>query len=206
MCLSKDVEMAVIQKRGSFLIAMDDGIDNIAKRASEEIHSSRPTEMIFSSFGFRSPIISEKYANVIPQDKSIKEKTCLIIPFAGFNFERTAELEKEGLVNFGFAPDNVIAFSDDVLSAPMFIFDYIYVPGGDPFKLLSEIKKRSLRSEIRHRVLTYKTAYIGVSSGAYVASNNIEYVKQLEDDNWGENDYEALGLVPNPIICHKDHY
>lgn len=84
--------------------------------------------------------------------------------------------------------------------------DYIYIPGGDPFKLLSKIKENVLKSEIRLRVLTYKTVYIGVSAGAYVACPDIEYVKQLEDDNVIHEDYSALGLVQSSIVCHSDHY
>lgn len=95
---------------------------------------------------------------------------------------------------------------DTMLTNPSFVPDYIYVSGGDPFKLLSEIRKRKLYSRIRRLVLTNKTSYIGVSAGAYIASKSIEYVKQLEDDDYEENEYRALGLVSNPIICHSDHY
>ena len=188
------------------MACIEDRVDSVIQRASEEIRCSKPVEMIFSSFGFRSPIMREKFAKIIPQNRTLKDKTCLIIPFAGFDIEKTFELEKQGLVDFGFNEKKILSVHDHSFTTCFFVPDYIYVPGGDPFKLLSEIKKRTLRSEIRHRVLTYKTVYIGVSAGAYVASPNIEYVKQLEDDNYGENEYNALGLVTSLIICHADHY
>ena len=45
-----------------------------------------------------------------------------------------------------------------------------------------------------------------MSAGAYVACPDIEYMKQLEDDNVIHEDYSALGLVQNSIVCHSDHY
>lgn len=170
------------------------------------INNKSQVEMMFSSFGFRSQIMREKFSKIIPQGRALKEKNCLIIPYAGFNTERTIELEKCGLIEFGFDKEKIISAKDDMLTNPSFVPDYIYVPGGDPFKLLSEIRKRKLYSRIRRLVLTNKTSYIGVSAGAYIASKSIEYVKQLEDDDYEENEYRALGLVSNPIICHSDHY
>ena len=171
---------------------------------NNSIRCSRPVKMIFSSFGFRSPIMREKYAKVIKQDNTLKEKSCTIIPFAGFNIEKTFDAEKTGLIEFGFDPSMISVLDKDHM--PFCAPDYIYVPGGDPFKLLYNIREYVLKSEVRLRVLTYKTVYIGVSAGAYVACPDIEYVKQLEDDNVVNEDYSALGLVQNCIVCHSDHY
>ena len=65
---------------------------NAEKIKSREI--TRSLKMIFSSFGFNSPILSEKFAKVIPQDESLQEKTCFVIPYAGFNTDKTFEREK----------------------------------------------------------------------------------------------------------------
>ena len=169
--------------------------------------NSGTPKMIFSSYGFRSPIMRAKFEKVIPQDDMLCEKICLIIPYAGFNHERTVKAELNGLSEFGFQANHVIALDlnyDGVLSNQY--FDYIYVPGGDPFKLLNDIKKQDLLDDIRDRVLKQNTIYIGVSAGVYIASSNIEYVKQLEDDNYLHNAYGALGLLPFSILCHSDHY
>ena len=175
-----------------------------SNKISDSVRCSRPVKMMFSSFGFRSPVMREKYAKVIKQGGALKEKSCMIIPFAGFNVERTFDAEKDGLIEFGFDPSMISVLGKDHI--PFYVPDYIYVPGGDPFKLLSKIKEYVLRSEVRLRVLTYKTVYIGVSAGAYVACPDIEYVKQLEDDNVMHEDYSALGLIQNCIVCHSDHY
>ena len=176
----------------------------VSNKVSDSVRCSRSVKMMFSSYGFRSPVMREKYAKVIKQDETLKKKSCMIIPFAGFNVERTFDLEKDGLIEFGFDPSMITVLGKEHI--PLYVPDYIYVPGGDPFKLLSKIKEYILKSEIRLRVLTYKTVYIGVSAGAYVACPDIEYVKQLEDDNVMHEDYSALGLIQNSIVCHSDHY
>ena len=171
---------------------------------SDNVNCSHPVKMLFSSFGFRSPVMREKYAKVIKQDETLQKKSCLIIPFAGFNVERTFDAEKDGLIEFGFDSSMISVLDKDHM--PFYAPDYIYVPGGDPFKLLSSIREYALKSEVRLRVLTNKTFYIGVSAGAYVACHDIEYVKQLEDDNVLQEDYSALGLIKKCIVCHSDHY
>lgn len=198
--------MTIRRKKGikKIFYALEDCIYMANNKVSDSIRCSRPIKMMFSSYGFRSPIIREKYAKVIKQDETLKKKSCMIIPFAGFNTEKTYESEKGGLIEFGFDPSMISLLDKDHI--PFYVPDYIYVPGGDPFKLLSNINEYVLRSEVRLRVLTYKSVYIGVSAGAYVACPDIEYVKHLEDDNVIHEDYSALGLVQNSIVCHSDHY
>ena len=147
----------------------------------------------------------EKIAQVIPQDNDLRGKSCLVLPFAGFNVEKTFEVERSGLAEFGFDFERVFNV-DALVSDAAIVPDCIYVPGGDPFKLLTEIRKRNLISRIRKWVLDCKSTYIGVSAGAYISAQNIEYVKQLEDNNVIESDYGALGLVSNAVVCHADHY
>ena len=66
------------------------------------------SKLLFSSFGFNSTVLREKFAKVIPQDESLQEKTCLVIPYAGFDAEKTFEREKQGLIDFGFNPNKVV--------------------------------------------------------------------------------------------------
>ncbi|MGN1432828.1 MAG: Type 1 glutamine amidotransferase-like domain-containing protein [Ruminococcus sp.] len=161
--------------------------------------------MLFSSYGFCSPIMREKYALAIPHGESLKRKSCVIIPYAGFDMKKTAEREKQGLVEFGFNPDNIYVLNDIGFSGCEFP-DYIYVAGGDPFKLLDIVKKNLLPEKIRNCVIEKRAVYIGVSAGAYLATNNIEYITQVEDNNVINHCFDALGLVPANILCHYDHY
>lgn len=163
-------------------------------------------KMLFSSFGFRSPLLREKFASVIPTNDSLKEKLCLILPYAGFHVEKTFEREKKGLVEFGFHPDRVrfVRAREDLTRE---IPHYLYVPGGNPFQLLKTIKEMGIREEIARLVQWEGTVYIGVSAGADLATKDLFYVKQLEDNNEiHDEDYKALGLIPEAILCHFDHH
>ncbi len=155
--------------------------------------------MFLSSYGFRSPIISEKFKETIPTPSS---KTIVVVPYAGENKNMTVLLETEGIENFGFGSDNIYIidnYNDNLVP------DYIYVPGGDPFKLLSSLQNENYIEKIKEWV-NKGSIYIGVSAGAYVATENIEYVKQLESNEVNTSSYDALGLVKASFICHYDQY
>ena len=158
--------------------------------------------MIFlSSFGFRSPIAAQKMKEYVPEPF---DKKVLVIPFAGFNSENTGIREQEGLLAFGFIQPNVFILTrSNVEEMRKLSFDYIYVPGGDPFKLLSELQSLDLLDDIKRRV-TDGTDYIGVSAGAMLATSNIEYAAQLEDNNFGFNKFDGLGLIDDCVVCHID--
>ena len=168
--------------------------------------ASRPLRMLFASYGFNSPIMREKFSRIITQDDSLQEKTCLIIPYAGFNSTNTFEREKQGLIEFGFNPDK-IKLAENQFDISASIPDYIYIPGGDPFKLLHTLNSLDMLHEIKECVREKRAVYIGISAGAYLASQSIRYVMQLEDNN-DINDglFGSLGLVSECLVCHYDHY
>lgn len=168
--------------------------------------ATRPFKLIFTSFGFNSPVLKEKFAKVIPRDESLQEKTCLVVPYAGFDAEKTFEREKQGLVDFGFNPEKIELVRNSFDIAFRFP-DYIYVPGGDPFKLLNAIRENEILHDIAECVRDKRAVYIGVSAGADIATESIEYVMQLEDNNViKDKRFGALGLITESILCHYDHY
>ena len=176
------------------------------KYSFKKQQNTKPLKMLFSSFGFNSPVLSEKFAKVIPQDDSLHEKTCLVIPYAGFDTEKTFEREKQGLVNFGFNPNKIVFVRSRFDIAHCFP-DYIYVPGGDPFKLLNAIRENEILHDITECVRDKRVVYIGVSAGADIATESIEYVMQLEDNNViKDTRFSSLGLITESILCHYDHY
>ena len=155
-------------------------------------------ELIFTSFGFNSPIVSEKLQRCInPAGKSV-----IVLPFAGFNEESTFLREKQGLVQFGFA-DECISLCDKSNFAQFSKVDYIYVPGGDTFKLLSYVKTNGMMEHIRHLVAE-GAVYIGASAGAVLATSDLEYVTAVEDNNFSLCDFTGLGLCNNVIVPHFD--
>lgn len=164
-----------------------------------------PVKMLFSSFGIDAPMMKSKFAQVIPSGEALADKTCVIIPYAGFDLKRTGEKEKQGLIEFGFKSENIDIVNELGMMGYEFP-DYIYVPGGDPFKLLSMVKKNRLLQDIVDCVMNKHSVYIGVSAGASLATQNIEYVTLLEDNNVLEDDFDSMGLVTKNIFCHYDHY
>ncbi len=159
--------------------------------------------IILSSFGFRSPIVSQKIREYVSQPE---DKKVLMIPFAGFNNINTGIRESDGLVAFGFSAENIfILDAGNAAEAKNTVFDYIYVPGGDPFKLLFELREINFLGEIL-RMLKNGSTYIGVSAGASLATVDIGYVAQLEDDNYSLSDYSGLGLIDDCVLCHIDQY
>ena len=154
--------------------------------------------LILTSYGFRAPIVAEKLRNVV----ETKDKTVLIVPFAGFNNESCARRETEGLIEFGFKAENIFVY-DKECAENNNKADYIYVPGGNTFKLLYEMKQCGAIEVIRNMVKNGST-YIGASAGAEVTTVDIEYVTILEDNNYDFEDYCALGFTDDIIIPHMD--
>jgi len=157
--------------------------------------------IILSSYGLRSPIIAQKARELInPANMSV-----LVIPFAGFNNENTAAREiNEGLIPFGFNIDNIFVCS---IENPELYkdkkFDLIYVPGGNPFKLLKEAKECNLLPWVI-KLVNEGATYFGVSSGADFACENIEYLRLAEDCDYTMEDYNCLGLIKEKVLCHVD--
>lgn len=155
---------------------------------------------ILSSYGFRSPVIYEKLKEIVTVTP---DKTVVIIPFAGFNEEQIVLLETKAMVDFGFNPKGI--YTIDSVQNMDFSPDYVYVPGGDPFKLLSELNRMKYIEKIK-KWIKNGADYIGVSAGAYLATENIEYVKQLESNELDLEDFDSLGIIKAAVICHYDQY
>jgi len=154
--------------------------------------------LFLSSFGFNSPIIAEKMeAQLNPTEKRV-----LVLPFAGFHVENTFLREKNGLLRFGFAEENIF-FCDAVRLSETEAADCIYVPGGNPFKLLKYITDHRMAAKLR-RLVANGTIYIGASAGAELSTPDIHYVAALEENNDCSENYEALGLCRDIVIPHSD--
>ncbi|MBQ6885227.1 MAG: Type 1 glutamine amidotransferase-like domain-containing protein [Clostridia bacterium] len=161
-------------------------------------------KMLFASYGFESPIMQEKFLKEIIKDE-LYNKSCLVLPYAAPNAEKAFDAERRDLVAFGFSESKIklVRCKDDILNTNP---DYIYVPGGNTFKLLKYLKDNVLIDCIVDCVKNKHTVYIGISAGADIACENIEYVVQLEDNNVINDNFDALGLIPVALLCHYDYY
>ena len=157
--------------------------------------------ILLSSYGLCSPVVANKAKQYInPRDMKV-----LVIPFAGFNNASTASREiDKGLVPFGFSLDNICVL--DVNNPGLCTnstYDMIYVPGGNPFKLLSLAQECNVVGWIANEVKN-GALYFGISSGADFACENIEYLKLVDECNLELTDFNALGLIKEKVLCHVD--
>lgn len=152
--------------------------------------------LILTSFGFESPILCRKLREYVKTE----EKNVLVIPFAGRSSDECFKAEKNFLISYGFHPDKIhyVSALEDLKKA-----DYIYVPGGSTFKLLSEVQRLGLCEKIRE-LIEGGAVYIGSSAGAELSCCDLQYVSVLEDDNFGIIDFDGLGMVEDIIIPHSD--
>ena len=158
---------------------------------------------IFASLGVRNDNIREKLRGKLDTSKRV-----LIIPCAASNEELTAKVEKEALCKAGFEQSKIYAF--DTTKPNMYsglFFDYIYVPGGNQYKLLSEIRAYEIDKKIIMPCLEKGAVYVGISAGAYVAAQDMSYCLLLEQNaRYPLDDYAALGLIDFNVICHYNKY
>lgn len=157
--------------------------------------------LILGSYGFSYTQNRLKIGELI----SNQSGKMLIVPLANM-FEETGEKEKNCAAMLNFKKENIYIFDaekSDILFKMK--FDYIAVLGGNTFKLLYYAKKYHLDSFIRQQVAD-GTVYLGFSAGAYLACNNIEYVRNFDDNNHiTDGDFTALGLTDKYVLCHFDY-
>ena len=174
---------------------MENGLRIIGK----EINTRGEKMLILSSYGFESPVITDKLLKTFSLDEKI-----LIIPFAGFDNAVTAKKQQKFLEDFGFKKENIFVCT---LEEPLKYFneniDLIYVPGGNPFKLLKEAHNKDLIPKIRELIENGVT-YFGVSSGADFLCEDLTYLKNFEDDDFNLTNCKGLGVIKENILCHAD--
>ena len=157
--------------------------------------------LILGSNGFYST------ENRLKISEMIKDKTgnMLIIPLACMFEEETGEKEKNCAEMAGFKKENIYVFRRDLQKELMSRkYDYIVVLGGNTFKLLYYVKKYQLDSFIKQQVAE-GTVYLGFSAGAYIACENIRYVRHFDDNNHiTDENFDALGLTEKYVLCHFD--
>lgn len=157
--------------------------------------------LVLGSNGFGNIAVRTEISRLI-KDKCGK---MLIIPLASMFGKETGEKEKNFAIMAGFIKDNIYVFDNDNPSE--FIntgFDYIVVSGGNTFQLLYYVKKYCLDTFIRKQVKN-GAIYMGFSAGACIACNDIEYVKNFDDNNHiTDGDFSALGLTNKYFLCHFD--
>ena len=159
--------------------------------------------LILSSSGFNTRQVRLKIGEIIAD----KTENMLIIPIASFLGMETSERERNCAAMLGFNKENIYIYDeskpDELLNMK---FCYIAVLGGHTLKLLSKVRELHLDTFIKEQV-SDGAVYMGFSAGAYLACDDIEYVKHY-DKNDGfitDDNFDALGLTDKYILCHFDY-
>lgn len=158
--------------------------------------------LILGSYGFSSTQMRLKLGELI-SDQSGK---MLIIPLACMFEKDTGDKEKNCAAMLDFKKENIFVYDEE--SSESFLdqkYDYIVVLGGNTFKLLNGVKKNHLDSFIRRQVAN-GAIYLGFSAGAYLACENIEYVKNFDANSYiTDGDFTGLQLTDKYVLCHFDY-
>lgn len=166
--------------------------------------------LILSSSRLGATWMRNKFEKVLGGDLS--NKKLLIIPCASANEEKAGAQAIEDALSFGFKREHIFVFSVRSFSILGRIYtepkyDYIYVTGGNTFKLLHDLKKCGYDKVLRKMIIEGAT-YIGSSAGAYLVSKDISHIQQYDENNYGIDNFSGLGVLDARLICHfdKDRY
>lgn len=166
--------------------------------------------LILSSSRLGASWMRNKFEKVLGGDLS--NKKLLIIPCASANEEKAGAQAVEDAMSFGFKREQVFLFS--VRSFQIFgwiyrepKYDYIYVTGGNTFKLLHDLKECGYDKILRKNIIE-GTTYIGSSAGAYLISKDISHIQKYDENEYAIDDFSGLGVLDARLICHfdKDRY
>lgn len=163
--------------------------------------------LILSSSRLGAPWMRNKYQKVL--DTNLLDKKLLIIPCASANEEKAGAQAIEDAMSFGFKREHIYVFS--VRSFQTFgmkysksKYDYIYVIGGNTFKLLHDLKNCGYDEVLRNSIIEGAT-YIGSSAGAHLISKDVSHIQQHDENNYGIDDFSGLGILDARLICHFDN-
>lgn len=166
--------------------------------------------LILSSSRLGALWMRNKFEKVLGDDLS--NKKLLIIPCASASEEKAAAQAVEDAMSFGFKREHIFVFSVRSFSILGRIYtepkyDYIYVTGGNTFKLIHDLKECGYDKVLRKMIIEGAT-YIGSSAGAYLISKDISHIKQYDENNYDIDNFSGLGVLDARLICHfdKDRY
>lgn len=161
---------------------------------------------ILSSNRLGASYMRDKFAGVLGSDLS--DKRMLVVASAAKDDVKASLQAQDDAVSLGFDRDNISFFEYDLfVNLPALYtclsFDYIYVVGGNTFKLLHTMRVSGFDKLIVDK-LNQGATFIGYSAGAYLVSNDVRHIQKYDDNNVGIEDFSGMGLLNARLICHFD--
>jgi len=143
-------------------------------------------------------------------DEVLEGKTVSFIPTASIPESVTFYVEagRKALQKLGMIVDEVelTALSHEEIAFKLKKNDCIYVTGGNTFFLLQELRRTGADRLIIEHIQSGKV-YIGESAGSIIMSQNIDYVKEMDDyDKMSSLDYTALNMVDFYPLPHHTNF
>lgn len=166
--------------------------------------------LILSSSRLGATWMRNKFEKVLG-GTDLSDKKLLIIPCASANEEKAGAQAIEDALSFGFKREHIFIFSvrsfsilGRIYTEPKSKYDYIYVTGGNTFKLLHDLKECGYDKVLRKTIIEDAT-YIGSSAGAYLISKDVSHIQKYDENNYGIDDFSGLGILDARLICHFDN-
>lgn len=143
-------------------------------------------------------------------DGDLAGKTVSFIPTASIPESVTFYVEagRKALQKLGMIIDEVelTALSRESIALKLKTNDCIYVSGGNTFFLLQELRRTGADRLIIEHIQAGKV-YIGESAGSIIVSENIAYVKGMDDyEKMVSLDYTALNMVDFYPLPHHTNF
>jgi dipeptidase E len=153
-------------------------------------------------------------ANLLPEftGNACSGKRVVFIPTASVPEKVTFYVgaDKKSLSKLGLVIDEleISNASQDEITGKINNADYIFVEGGNTFYLLQEMKRTGVDRLIAEQINKGKT-YIGASAGSVIASNHIEYIKNMDNPAVAKDlngDFSALSIIDFHIVPHCTNF
>ncbi|MDR2148907.1 MAG: Type 1 glutamine amidotransferase-like domain-containing protein [Tannerella sp.] len=153
-------------------------------------------------------------ANLFPAfaKEELKGKIVTFIPTAAVpeKVKFYVGADRKALEKLGMTTDelDVSTASRDEIYKKLQTNDYIFVSGGNTFFLLQELRRTGTDKIIVEEIGKGKI-YIGASAGSMILSQNIEYVKFMDNLKVApdlNDDFSSLGVIDFCVVPHAENF
>lgn len=159
-------------------------------------------KILLTSTGLQNKNFYKAFKSLL--NKPIEKVIVLFIPTASARSNEemffVRKTQKE-FIDVGIKEKNIIWFNADSKQHFNQKFDCIVVCGGNTYYLLSKLKESKYFDFIKSKV-ERGIPYIGISAGSVIATNDINYIKCMDDNDCDLNDFKGFSWLDGFLIPH----
>lgn len=161
-------------------------------------------KILLTSTGLQNNNFYNAFSSLL--NKPLNQVVVLLIPTASERSEDelffVRKTQRE-LINVGIQDKNIIWFNSTSNCHFNQMFDCIVVCGGNTYYLLSKLKESHYFEFISNKI-DEGIPYIGISAGSVVATNNIEYIQCMDENDCHISDFKGFGWIEGILLPHFD--